>query len=99
MTIDATAEIEQAGERAVLGAYTNDFLDRALAGALDRAQSIAHGARRQALFGKRIEHRLKAVIRFVYIGSQNGYAVSQGLHTDNLHLVGFVQVGGYVSPQ
>ena len=42
LAVDARAEVEQAAERAALFARRDDGLDRALAGALDGAQPVAH---------------------------------------------------------
>src|SRR3546814_20667186 len=59
MTINATAEIEQACKGSALLAGTDDFLDRGLPGALDRPQAIAHGARRSPLLGVLVGHRVR----------------------------------------
>ena len=85
--IDASAEVEQAGERATRLARRNDRLDRPLPSALDGAEPVAHRARRD---------RLEAIGAGVDVGRRNRHAEGLRVEQQCLQLVAVVELDRHV---
>ncbi|VWC24279.1 hypothetical protein BTE28158_06003 [Burkholderia territorii] len=84
--VDPLAEIEQVGERLFL-ARAQDLLDRVLAAALHRAETVADRARALAVG---LRDGLEAVVRLVDVRRQHGEVVHDAVVEQDLHLVGVV---------